>query len=84
MGPGTVGTAISIVFSIDYKLTGFLAWDIDEKAQEVPEVVEKTLFNCRNAVNAHVWAEDFRDQDGAIGLLKILNNCNPSPPYGQS
>lgn len=82
--PCTAEIVISIVFSIDYRLIALFAWDIDEKAQKVPEVVEKALFSCWDAIDAHVRAEDFRDPDGAVGLLKILNNCNPSAAHGES
>ena len=75
---------VSLLFTIDWGLTGPLASDIDEKAQKVPESVEKTLFSCGNAVNAHVWAQSFRDEDGPVGLLKILNDRNPSAPHGNS
>jgi hypothetical protein len=51
---------------------------LTKKHREASEEVEKTLFSCGDEVYAHVWAEDLRDQDGPIGLLKILNNCNPS------
>src|SRR6266851_8153990 len=35
------------------------------------------LPRCRNAVNSHVWAQDFRDQDQAIRLLIILHDGDP-------
>src|SRR2546429_9711536 len=38
----------------------------------------------RNAVYAHVGAENLRDQDRAVGLLKILDNCDPRAAYGES
>src|SRR5690349_15631892 len=61
-----------------------LPWILTKRHKKASEEVEKTLFSGGNAVNAHVWAENFRDQDGAVGLLKILDNCNPGAPHGES
>ena len=58
--------------------------DIDGKAQKAPEELEKTLFSGGNGVNAHIGSQHFGDADGAVGLLKILDNCNPSAAYGES
>src|SRR6266852_58380 len=41
------------------------------------------LPRCRNAVNSHVWAQDFRDQDQAIRLLIILHNGDPRAADGE-
>src|SRR5713226_5003408 len=51
---------------------------IDGKAQKRPEGAETTLFRRWNAVDAHVWAKHLRDKDGTIGLLIILDECDPS------
>src|SRR5215467_5555911 len=57
---------------------------IDGKRKDASEKPEKTLVSCRNAVNAHVWAQDFRDQNRPIGLLEVFHNCNPSPANSKS
>src|SRR5216683_1381035 len=41
------------------------------------------LPRCRNAVNSHVWAQDFRDQDQAIRLLIILHDGDPRAADGE-
>src|SRR5437870_13686020 len=41
-------------------------------------------LEARNAVYAHVGAENPRDQDRAHGLLKILDNSDPRAAYGES
>jgi len=72
-----VRTDISLLFTISYILMALFARDIDRKHKKAAEAVEKTLFSCGNAVNAHVWAENFRDQDRAVHLLEILHNRDP-------
>src|SRR5882762_7228594 len=38
---------------------------------------------CWNAVNSHVWAQDFRNQDRAIRLLIILHDSDPRAADGE-
>jgi len=73
----TTKVLVSLYFALSYGRIRCLRRDIDGKALELFGEVEKTLFSCRNAIYAHVWAENFGDHDGAVGLLKILHNCNP-------
>ena len=39
---------------------------------------------CRNAVCAHVWAEGFRDKDGAILLLIVVHDSDPGTADGEA
>src|SRR5437867_10920888 len=75
---------VSIVLSIGYDNKGSFWWILTERHRWSSERVEKRLFSCRDTVNAHVWAEGPGDEDRAIGLLKILNNCNPRTAHGES
>src|SRR6266478_1296514 len=38
---------------------------------------------CWNAVNSHVWAQDFRNQDRAVRLLIILHDSDPRAADGE-
>src|SRR6266436_5645204 len=42
------------------------------------------LRASRNPVDAHVWAQDVREQDGAIGLLTIFDDGDPGASDGQA
>src|SRR6266481_4945640 len=42
------------------------------------------LRASRNPVDAHVWAQNVREQDGAIGLLTIFDDGDPGAPDGQA
>ena len=44
----------------------------------------RPLPSCRNPVNSHVRAEDFREQDGAISLLIILHHGDPGAANGEA
>lgn len=39
---------------------------------------------CRDAVNSHVRAKDFRDKYGTVRLLIILDNGDPGAADGES
>src|SRR5258708_34013708 len=46
--------------------------------------VLQRLPDCRNSVNSHVGAQDFRDQNRAICLLIILHDGDPGAADGEA
>jgi hypothetical protein len=84
LGETRLESSLSCVFTICYaKNKGFRLRLVTFSNILRAEGYER-LPDCRNPLNAHVGTQYFRDQDGAIHLLIILNNRNPSTAHRQS